>query len=540
MARSTNYAVKLSLDAASYLRNLARVQTVTAKATSSMARGFKLFTAAFISTAAVRQLGAITQESLSTIRQLDKLSLATGVAAEDLQVFARASEFAGDSELNLQKAIESLQRTRIEAIRGNKTLIRAYEDLGFTQQQLADETTSDLFQQIVVSLQGMENGALRAHAASKIFGGEWEKMSGLIANGREAFAKARQEIAELGAGLDRIDLAAVRIASKSLSDLGDAWQVFKQRVVINLTPVISSMAEAARSKLLDPAFIDAASKALSDFIIMAVRFARTLPDQLGLAWRSAAVEILKVRRLFEGGIAGLKNPVTDGIDQDIAKITAEIQELKATISAANDPQMDQFFVKLKESLKDAGTITAGAVKQISPQMERLKQDLEAVQSTIEDGLTDTLAEFITTGKNGFRELGQTILKELVSALIRAQVVTPLLNMIGLGKGGGGVLGSLFGGFKAAGGPVESGKAYVVGEKRPELFVPSTAGRIVPDASKAGGRMLGGDTYYIDARGADSGAIARLENMILSLNASVERRSVEAVADATRRGRLGFA
>jgi uncharacterized protein YgiB involved in biofilm formation len=39
--------------------------------------------------------------------------------------------------------------------------------------------------------------------------------------------------------------------------------------------------------------------------------------------------------------------------------------------------------------------------------------------------------------------------------------------------------SLFGGFRETGGSVMPGKAYVVGEKRPELFVPSTAGYIMP-------------------------------------------------------------
>lgn len=61
----------------------------------------------------------------------------------------------------------------------------------------------------------------------------------------------------------------------------------------------------------------------------------------------------------------------------------------------------------------------------------------------------------------------------------------------LGSGGfgsifksiGGFLGN-FGGFLAGGGDVTPGKAYVVGEKRPELFLPSSAGRIVPNFSNA--------------------------------------------------------
>jgi hypothetical protein len=39
--------------------------------------------------------------------------------------------------------------------------------------------------------------------------------------------------------------------------------------------------------------------------------------------------------------------------------------------------------------------------------------------------------------------------------------------------------SAFGGFREQGGDVQPGRAYVVGEKRPELFVPRSAGTIVP-------------------------------------------------------------
>ena len=45
----------------------------------------------------------------------------------------------------------------------------------------------------------------------------------------------------------------------------------------------------------------------------------------------------------------------------------------------------------------------------------------------------------------------------------------------------------------------------------------------------------GGTYYIDARGADSEAVTRLEGVIRTLNGSIERRAVAAVADTRMRG-----
>lgn len=44
----------------------------------------------------------------------------------------------------------------------------------------------------------------------------------------------------------------------------------------------------------------------------------------------------------------------------------------------------------------------------------------------------------------------------------------------------------FGGFRAGGGMVSAGQAYIVGEKRPELFVPSSNGTIIPEVPSGNG------------------------------------------------------
>jgi hypothetical protein len=48
--------------------------------------------------------------------------------------------------------------------------------------------------------------------------------------------------------------------------------------------------------------------------------------------------------------------------------------------------------------------------------------------------------------------------------------------------------------RAAGGPVTAGTPYIVGERRPEVFIPSVSGRIMPRVA------TGGNTYIINASG----------------------------------------
>lgn len=71
------------------------------------------------------------------------------------------------------------------------------------------------------------------------------------------------------------------------------------------------------------------------------------------------------------------------------------------------------------------------------------------------------------------------------------------------------LGHRIGGYRAAGGPVKAGKAYVVGEHRPEVFVPNQDGKIIPSidkamsgpmAARAAASSVGSDGTWVAVRG----------------------------------------
>jgi len=51
--------------------------------------------------------------------------------------------------------------------------------------------------------------------------------------------------------------------------------------------------------------------------------------------------------------------------------------------------------------------------------------------------------------------------------------------------------------RATGGPVSANRPYIVGERRPELFVPSTSGRIVPRVPNVGTMAAGGSTIIVN-------------------------------------------
>jgi len=106
-----------------------------------------------------------------------------------------------------------------------------------------------------------------------------------------------------------------------------------------------------------------------------------------------------------------------------------------------------------------------------------------------------------------------IVVDSVGALIRG-----FQTLISLGSKIGGAIGGMFGGGRAAGGPVVGGTTYLVGEQGPELFTPSGSGNIIPN-NALGGRS--GNTINITVNGAiDPISTARQITQILNREATL--------------------
>ena len=110
-------------------------------------------------------------------------------------------------------------------------------------------------------------------------------------------------------------------------------------------------------------------------------------------------------------------------------------------------------------------------------------------------IENALGRAIRTGKFGFEDLKRvalSVLAEIANSAVRSALGGG--DSGGGGQGGGllalglSALGSIFGGApgRATGGPVSPGRAYMVGERGPELFVPTSSGAVVAP-SQSGAR-----------------------------------------------------
>jgi len=120
------------------------------------------------------------------------------------------------------------------------------------------------------------------------------------------------------------------------------------------------------------------------------------------------------------------------------------------------------------------------------------------------------------------------LSEVIRGLGQDLVRLVFSNMITqpLAKG----IGTFLSGMRAEGGPVNAGGAYMVGEKGPELFVPSSSGSIVPNGAmgSSGGGSGGVTVNYNIAAGVSRAELVPILEQ--------ERRRLKAeIPDMVRRG-----
>jgi len=143
-------------------------------------------------------------------------------------------------------------------------------------------------------------------------------------------------------------------------------------------------------------------------------------------------------------------------------------------------------------------------------------------------LQDAFAQFLFDPfKDGLRGMLAGFV-DMIRKMVAEAAAAQILQGIGAMFPGGSFLGTLFGGARALGGPVTGGRSYLVGERGPEMFVPSSSGSIVPNG--AGGSVTVSPTYNIDARGATM----ELINVLPGMFAENNRRLVESISQAMSR------
>ena len=118
--------------------------------------------------------------------------------------------------------------------------------------------------------------------------------------------------------------------------------------------------------------------------------------------------------------------------------------------------------------------------------------------------------------DAFKDLGKVIISSLINIFVAQMLVKPLAKGLG---------------FLAGGGPAQAGSPYIVGERGPELFVPNSSGKVIPN-HKLGG--TGGGVTVVQNINFATGIQASVRSEVLQLLPAIAQVSKGAMLDSQLR------
>lgn len=469
-----------------------------------------------------------------------------GISAEALQELTFVADQSGTSQESLVTAFRGMTKLLGAIERGSKEAKDELAAIGLTIDDLKGKSPDQVFTILLDAIGRIEDPLRRNAELMKVFGKSGTEVAQLAQLGAKGIDGLRQKARELGLVLSNQTIAKMQEAGDKLGVIGAASQVAGARMAESFLPAIDAIAALVTS----PQFQDGLAKT-AGYIGAIVKFLAEHPEALA-ALGGAAVggRIAGVPGAIIGGTVGMAaGPFMEGFNQGLAPPSTPAQGARAaagtqgygaleiTVTKGVRPQPPGFtdpavqkqidkYAELKRALEDqlrqltmndreqaianelaklgaeATDEQRGAISALTGKLFDQKKALDASREaaaffaeSFGQYLSDLIPK-IETGNSALDKLLNTLIETAAQALLLGS--GPLAGIFGMTSGTtgvvGGLLGSIFGGFRASGGPVRAGKAYVVGERGPEIIVPGSSGRVYPNGGGGGPTSINVNVY----------------------------------------------
>jgi hypothetical protein len=446
----------------------------------------------------------------------EKFATSTGLAIEDA---SRYMEVAGDIGIPID-AVEGAIGRLNKTIGADPDKVR---DLGVDLVYLADGSldVNATFLNTIERIKGIKDPAEKAKVAAQLLGKGWQSMSTLIEMGANDLSTALGKVSDSKV-IDPDELKKAKEFRDTMDDLNDAMEDLKLSLGQSLVPMLTDIAKIfgsindVRGWISDLPGVSIFTTAISK-ISSPIALVSTALDGLGSAAGfvfdlfSDEKEVIPVfaddmvlaREDTDDFKAAIKQarldailPFTTAVDgMSTALMNADNAWKVLTDSLEEEVALDNAKVKLKE-LEAAAKLAFGSGRQADiDAYEQAALNFVTSLSAIAGGMDtisskEILIRFKTQGPAAAIELAQWIAN---GAEYGGLSPVDALNLAGIST-----LPQM-----ANGGPVMSGTTYLVGERGPELFTPSTSGNITPNHA-----LGGGGTINITVTSADPNEVVR--------------------------------
>lgn len=466
-------------------------------------------------TAAVGAVSLVVAKYVGMLDAIGKTSEKLGIDPLFLQKLRFAAEQTGVQVRALDMGLQRFIRRTAEAARGTGEAKQALADLNialFDSDGRLRDVESVLFD-VADAIQNTTDAGEQVRLAFKFFDSEGVALVSTLKQGSEGLRNFFEEAENLGLLISRDTIKKAEQFADSINRVKKQVNAIASGIVGAFLPALDQLSTALTNTLSTSRDADGTFDTLGKTI------ATTLVNGLGEAIRIVG----QFGDTFEEVFVGINNSFVEfqitllkALDElpfvtiELERI-AEVEKQFLTVTGEAGKKANAFADKLVKTglaainatakitetneaaaelgnnfigLDKFGTGFAKVFNEGADKFADLEKLGENVANTLETGLTDAFIN-IRTGAEGLKDTMDQIAKAIISELIRIFIVQ---------KAVGAVTGFFGIEPRASGGPVTSGRPYLVGEKGPELFVPGQSGGIVPNNGLA---MAGGGTTNVN-------------------------------------------
>lgn len=174
---------------------------------------------------------------------IDKGSQKMNMSVEQYQKWAYAMELSGSSIEELREGYNQMSGQISQAVNGTKESQKAFQRLGVNLKDTKGNlrSTGDIFEDVVVSLQNMDNATERTALAYKLFGESVSKLNPLLNNNANFLREVVRTQNALGSQMSDNLVAQSAKFQDAIATLGQAWQGFKNLLGETFLPIIQKV-----------------------------------------------------------------------------------------------------------------------------------------------------------------------------------------------------------------------------------------------------------------------------------------------------------
>jgi hypothetical protein len=433
---------------------------------------------------AIAGAAAFVKFAISGIDAFQKLALsakkfsdATGLAVKDASRYMEAAGDIGVPVEALTTAIGKLNKTI--GMDANKV-----RDLGVDLVYLDNGAldVNETFLNTIERIKGIKDPAEKAKIATQLLGKGWQGMSELIAMGADDLKKSLASVDDSKI-IDKDEVKKAEDYRAAMDTLRDSFEKMAINLGERLIPKVADLLELL-AKL--PEALRGSGGVVEDVFST---------EELAMFGNEAAIARVEFERM-----AKLYVPY----------IQSRISFIKETTGAI-DEQGDE-VVETDEAWKGLiGTLEIErAMMGARDQLDQLKETALEAYNGSEEAVNEYKSAVIDAQLMVLRLAEDISLtasqQDYIRVLVDTGEIERALDLLDRVRAGGTKLGieeQRFAGRRAAGGPVSPGGSYLVGERGPELFTPTSSGNITPNQA-----MGGGNTITVNVNGGDPDSVVR--------------------------------